>query len=122
MLNSSALNGNVDGRIRRADRNDIPAIARLMLRAQAEDGIPRISEIEIGELMCRGEIIVLGVEADELVAAACLTTSRRRGHLAFLVVDPAVVGLDARIRSVAAALSDSESCEPTFAPSLRRVS
>jgi len=122
MLDTRVLNGNVDGRIRRAIRADIPAIARLMRRAQSEDAIPRISEVEIGELMTRGEIIVLGVEPDELVAAACLRTSGARGHLAFLVVDPHVVGLEARIRGVAAALSDSEGCEPTFDRSLRHVS
>jgi len=122
MVNTSALNGNVDGRIRHATRADVPAIARLMLRAQADDGIPRISELEIAELMTRGEIIVLGVEPHELLAAACLTTAGGRGRLAFLVVDPRVPGLDARIRCVAGALSESERCEQSFAPAFRRAS
>lgn len=114
------LNSN-DGRIRHATRDDIAAIRRLMLRAQADDGIPRISEIEIGELMHRGEIIVLD-DGPELLAAACVTTGGGRGHLAFLVVDPHVPGLEARIRSVAGALSESERCEPSFAPAFRHAS
>jgi hypothetical protein len=95
MSNIGARNTNVDGQIRRATAVDIPAIARLMLRAQARDGIPRIAELEIGALMTCGEILVLGIEPPELVAAACLT--RGTPHLAFLVVDPAVPGLAARI-------------------------
>ena len=115
------LNGSV-GCVRRATREDIPAIARLMLRAQIEDGVPRISELEIREQMTSGEIIVLGVEPVELLAAACLTTARGRGRLAFLVVDPRMPELEARIRCVAGALSESESCEQTFAPSFRNAS
>jgi ribosomal protein S18 acetylase RimI-like enzyme len=112
-----------DGRVRRATRSDLPALARLMLRAQAGDGIPRISELELADLMKRGEIIVLAIHPDELAAAACLVTSHGHGHLAFLVVDPAYdAGLEARIRGVAAALSESERCEPNFAASLRHVS
>ena len=103
-------------------RDDVSAIWRLMQRAQADDGIPRISEVEIAELMNRGEVIVLGCEGPELLAAACVTTAGGRGHLAFLVVDPRVPGLDARIRSVAGALSESERCEPSFAVAFRRAS
>jgi len=93
-----------------------------MLRAQGVDGAPRISEGEIGELMTRGEIIVLGLGGPELLAAACLTTARGRGHLAFLVVDPDVPGLEPRIRGVAGALSESERCEPSFTASFHRAS
>jgi hypothetical protein len=110
------------GRIRRASPEDVAAIARLVKRAQTSDAIPRICEDEIRTLMTRGEIIVLGLRPRELVAAACLTKAAGRGHLAFLVVDPAFPGLEDRIRGVAAALSDAEDCEPTFAPSLRRAS
>ena len=113
---------NTIGRIRRATYEDIPAIRRLMLRAQAEDGVPRISELEIAELMKRGAIIVLGIDALELLAAACLTTAGGRGHLAFLVVDPAVPGLEARIRGVAGGLSEAERCAQSFAPAFRRAS
>jgi N-acetylglutamate synthase-like GNAT family acetyltransferase len=122
MLNIKGLNGNVDGRVRHATSSDIPAIARLMLRAQAEDGAPRIAESEIAELMTRGEIIVLGVQPDELVAAACLVAAASRAHLAFVVVEPGVAGLETRIRSVAASLSEAMRCEPRFAQPHRRAS
>lgn len=110
------MNGSVDGRIRRAKSEDIPAIARLMQRAQAEDGIPRISETEVAALLKQGEMIVLGVTPDELAAAACLTTSHGHGHLAFLVVDPEIDGVEPRMRAVAAAMSEAERCEPRFEP------
>jgi N-acetylglutamate synthase-like GNAT family acetyltransferase len=113
---------NLDGRIRRASSDDVGAIARLAKRAQASDAIPRIDEDDIRTLLTRGEMIVLGLRPHELVAAACLTKAAGRGHLAFLVVDPAYPGLEDRIRGVAAALSDAEDCEPTFAPSLRTAS
>ena len=116
-----ASNSNVDGRIRRAVTADIAAIGRLARRAQLDDGLPRPSEDDIRALMSRGAIIVLGIEPHELVAAACLTTTNGRGHLAFLVIDPATPGVEARIRGVAAALSDAEDCEPAFAPSLRHA-
>jgi N-acetylglutamate synthase-like GNAT family acetyltransferase len=93
------------GRIRRASPDDVGAISRLVKRAQASDAIPRICEDEIRELMTRGEIIVLGLRPHELVAAACLTKAAGRGHLAFLVVDPAFPGLEDRIRGAAAALA-----------------
>ncbi len=121
-MEQAACHANIGGRIRRATRADIAAIADLMLRAQADDGIPRIGELEIAALMERGEIIVLGLEPGELLAAACLTTAAGRGHLAFLVVDPRFAELEARVRGVAAALSESERCEPGFASSLRRAS
>jgi N-acetylglutamate synthase-like GNAT family acetyltransferase len=95
-----------DGRIRRATREDIPAIARLVRRAYP-DGNARFSEAEIGELLTRGEIIVLAVRPPELVAAACLTSQADDGRLVFLVVDPEVGDLDARIRSVATALGEA---------------
>jgi hypothetical protein len=121
MLNESTEETN--GRVRRATRSDLPALARLMSRAQMADGVPCISELEIADLMKRGEIIVLATRPEELAAAACLVTSQGRGHLAFLVVDPKHdSSLEARIRGVAAALSESERCEPNFAPSLRHVS
>jgi N-acetylglutamate synthase-like GNAT family acetyltransferase len=111
------------GRIRRATPSDLPAIGRLMVRAHTAAGVVRPSELELAELMKRGEIIVLATSSGELAAAACLTTSHGRGHLAFLVVDPASdSAIEERIRAVAAALSDSERCEPSFAPSLRHVS
>jgi N-acetylglutamate synthase-like GNAT family acetyltransferase len=114
--------GTNDGRIRHATRDDIAPIRRLMLRAQADDGVPRISEPEIAELMNRGEIIVLDSGDNEVLAAACLTTHAGRGHLAFLVVDPRIPDLETRIRSVAGALSESERCEPSFAPAFRHAS
>ncbi|HUJ63179.1 MAG TPA: hypothetical protein VLX92_31995 [Kofleriaceae bacterium] len=72
--------------------------------------------------MNRGEIIVLGLDAHDVIAAACLTTTGGRGHLAFLVVDPAVPELDERIRGVAGGLSEADRCEPSFAPSFHRAS
>src|ERR1700759_965819 len=105
MLHNETTPSGAERRVQRATRADIPAIADLMRRAQAEDGIPRISEAEIGELMAHGQMIVLSNDHDELVAAACLTASAGRGHLAFLVVDPRdpMTGdAEARIRSAAA--------------------
>jgi len=107
-----------DGRIRRATREDVPAIARLVRRAYPDENA-RFSEAEIGELLTRGEIIVLGVEPPELVAAACLTSEADDGRLVFLVVDPSVGGLDARMRSVALALGEARR---TFALPMRRAS
>jgi N-acetylglutamate synthase-like GNAT family acetyltransferase len=101
-------NPSIDGRVRHATTADLPAIARLMRRAQIEDGISRISEPEIADLMVRGEVIVLGVEAEELIAAACLVTTTDRDHLAFVVVDPAAAGVEPRIRGVAASLIESK--------------
>ena len=115
---SHVPNGEQDGRIRWGRNADVPAIARLMRRVQRYDNIPRASEVDIVELMRRGEIIVLGLTPGELVAAACVTTSNGHGHLAFLVVDPEIDGLEARIRGVAAAVSESERCAPTFASRL----
>ena len=70
--------------------------------------MPRISEDEIRALMTCGEIIVLGLRPQAIVAAGCLTSGAGRGHLAFLVVDPAFPGLEDRIRGTAAALTDAE--------------
>lgn len=95
----SKFNGAVDGRIRRATRDDVPAIARLVRRAGREQAI---SEAELAELAARGDVIVLGIDASELVAMACVTRS-----VELVVVDPGTTGLDARMRSVAAALAEA---------------
>jgi N-acetylglutamate synthase-like GNAT family acetyltransferase len=95
----SKFNGAVDGRIRRATRDDVPAITRLVRRAGREASV---READLIELAVRGDVIVLGVEPSELVAMACVTRS-----IELVVVDPDATGLDARMRSVAAALAEA---------------
>ena len=113
-MENTQKNEQLNGRVRRATHDDVHAIARLVRRAQIADGIPRIAEPEITELMERGEMIVLATDPEELVAAACLTIARGRGHLAFLVIDPAAHEVETRMLAVAAALSESMRCAPTF--------
>ena len=94
-------------RIRAGRVADLPAIARLLHRANAHDGLPRIDEVELWELAQRCRLIVLQLDATELAAVACIT---RRG-VAFVVIDPAVASaeLEHRMMGVAEALVDSES-------------
>jgi hypothetical protein len=107
MQTCSAVNGNTDGRIRWATRADVPAIARLLRRAYADDKRPRISDAELEDVMARGELIVLAVQPGEVLAAACLATARGHGRLTFIVTAPGIPGLDARMRGVAAALEEA---------------
>ena len=93
----------IDGRVRWATRADISAIER----------IANISAIELGELMTRGEMIVLA-NGSEILGAACLTTNAGHGHLAFVATVPGSHGVEARMRAIASALSQSERCEPEF--------
>ena len=95
----SKFNAAVDGRIRRATRDDVPAIARLVRRAGRERSV---TEAELAELAARGDVIVLGIDGSELVAMACVARSAE-----LVVVDPDTTGLDARMRSVAAALAEA---------------
>ena len=94
-------------RLRTGRHADIPAIARLIHRANAADRIPRIDEHELEAVAGRGQLIVLQLEEDELAAAACVATGR---GLVFLVIDPEVasVELEQRMIGVADALCESE--------------
>jgi hypothetical protein len=96
-----------DTRLRFGTQDDIPAIARLMARSHAIDGIPRIDRQELEAIADRGQLIVLQVEADELAAAACVATGR---GLIFLTIDPevATTELEHRMIGVAEALCESE--------------
>lgn len=94
-------------RLRTGTHGDIPAIARLIHRANAANGVPHIGEQELEAVAGRGQLIVLQLRPDEVVAAACV--ARGRG-LVFLVIDPAVASpqLEHRMISVADALSESD--------------
>ena len=94
-------------RLRNGGREDIPAIARLLQRANAADGAPRIGEDELAAVADRGQLIVLQLRPDELAAAVCVTSGR---GIAFLVIDPEIVSreLEHRMISVADAVWESE--------------
>jgi hypothetical protein len=92
--------------VRWATRADLPAIAKLIKLAYAEDKVPRISDAELEEVLARGEMIVLSVKPGEVIAAACLTSTRSR-HVAFCVTAPGIPGVDARIRGIASALGEA---------------
>jgi hypothetical protein len=97
----------VETRLRTGKHDDIPAIARLMDRANAADRIPRIDEHELEAVADRGQLIVLQLEPDEVAAAACVATGR---GLVFLVIDPDLASpeLERRMIGVADALCESE--------------
>ena len=94
-------------RIRSGRHDDLPALARLMYRANAADGHPQIDEDELDEVARRGELIVLDLQPDELAAAACVAVGR---GLVFLVIDPEVASpaLEDRMLGVAHALCESK--------------
>lgn len=74
-------------RLRGGTHGDLPAIARLIHRANAAHGIPHINEQELEAIADQGQLIVLQLRPDEIAAAACVTSVR---GLVFLVIDPAV--------------------------------
>jgi hypothetical protein len=97
----------VTTRIRSGRHDDLPALARLMYRANAADGRPQIDEDELDEVARRGELIVLDLQPDELAAAACVAVGR---GLVFLVIDPEIASpaLEDRMLGVAHALCESK--------------
>jgi hypothetical protein len=96
-----------DTRLRGGTHDDIPAIARLIHRANAAQCIPHIDERELAAVADQGHLIVLQLRPDEVAAAACVATGR---GLVFLVIDPAVATpqLEHRMIGVADALYEAE--------------
>jgi len=90
-------------RIREGSRDDLPAIARLIGRANSVDRIPRIDPAELEAVAARGQLIVLELQPCEIAAAACIASGR---GLVFLVIDPelATTELEHRMIAVADAL------------------
>jgi len=107
-------------RLRGGRRDDVPAIARLLHRANSADHIPRIDEHELAAVADRGQMIVLQLYPDELAAVACVASGR---GLVFLVIDPEVASpaLEHRMIGVADALHESER-RPASAPMQRVAS
>jgi hypothetical protein len=99
-------------RLRTGRHDDIPAISRLILRANLADHVPRIDDHELEAVADRGHLIVLPLDRDELAAAACVATGR---GVIFVVIDPRVASpeLEHRMIAVADALCESEqsACE-----------
>jgi len=91
-------------RIRTGKRADIPAIVRLIHRANAAH--PHIDEQELSSVADHGQLIVLSVRPGEVAAAACVASGR---GLVFLVIDPEVASpqLEHRMISVADALCEA---------------
>lgn len=94
-------------RLRAGRHGDLPAIARLIGRANAAHGTPHIDEHELEAVSDRGQLIVLQLRPDEVAAAACVSPGR---GLVFLVIDPDVASaeLEHRMIGVADALCESE--------------
>jgi len=93
--------------VRGGTHADLPAITRLIDRANSAHRIPHIDEQELEAVAERGRLIVLQLRPGELAAAACVAPGR---GLVFLVIDPAVANaeLENRMIGVADALCDSE--------------
>jgi hypothetical protein len=96
-----------DTRIRFGRHEDLPAVTRLIHRANAEDRTPRINDRELDMVTDRGQLIVLQLRDDEIAAAACVAPGR---GLVFLVIDPDVASpvLEHRMIGVADALCEAE--------------
>ena len=85
---------------------DLPAIGRLIHRANAVDRSPHIDANELELVAERGQLLVLEGDREELAAAACVAPGR---GLVFLVLDPehASPELELRMIGVADALCES---------------
>ncbi len=94
-------------RIRYGTRDDLPAIVRLIRRANAADRVPRIDDHELELVTERSHMLVLQLPDAELAAAACVAFGR---GLVFLAIDPDVAtpALEHRMIGVADALCESE--------------
>lgn len=91
---------------------DLPAISRLIHRANALERSPHIDTNELELIARRGQLLVLEGAHAELAAAACVAP--RRG-LVFLVIDPELASpeLEHRMISVADALCESDPASRT---------
>lgn len=94
-------------RIRAGGHDDLPAIARLIGRANSVDRIPRIDPQELEVIAERGQLIVLELRPSEIAAAACVASGR---GLVFLVIDPEVASpeIEHRMIAVADALCEAQ--------------
>ena len=100
MMSQSSLPALPITRIRAGGHDDLPAIARLIGRANSVDRIPRIDPQELEAIADRGQLIVLELEPSEIAAAACIASGR---GLVFLVIDPDVASAELEHRMVAVA-------------------
>ncbi len=110
MSQSSATTEHVAAtRIRRGHHSDLPAINRLIERANSADGLPRVDHAELEAVTDRGQLIVLEIGATEISAVACIAAGR---GLAFLVLDPAIASLELEQRMIAVADALCEAQQP----------
>jgi hypothetical protein len=102
-----ASNSICETRLRYGTRDDLPAISRLIHRANHAEQAPHIDQSELDVIACRGQLLVLQLDEHELAAAACISPGR---GLVFLVIDPdlATPELEHRMIEVADALCESE--------------
>ena len=94
-------------RIRAGGHDDLPAITRLIGRANSADRIPRIHPEELELVADRGQLIVLELRPCEIAAAACIASGR---GLVFLVIDPDIASpeIEHRMIAVADALCEAQ--------------
>jgi len=104
-------------RIRRGHRSDLPAIHRLIERANSADGLPRVNNAELEAVTDRGQLIVLEIGATEISAVAWIAAGR---GLAFLVLDPAIASLELEQRMIAVANALCEAQQPGLSTSCGR--
>ncbi len=105
-------------RIRGGSHVDLPAIARLIGRANTADRLPRLDPQELEAVADRGHLIVLELRPHEIAAAACVATGR---GLIFLVLDPEVASPELEHRMIAVADALCESQDRESLASCRRV-
>jgi hypothetical protein len=94
-------------RLRFGHADDLPAVGRLIHRANAADRAPHIDATELEAVAHRGQLLVLQRSETELAAAACVAPGR---GLVFLVIDPELASpeLEHRMIGVADALCESD--------------
>ena len=98
-------------RLRGGHHDDIPAVCRLMGRANKADRAPHIDEQELEAIAALGHLIDLQLGPTEIDAAVCVAAGR---GVVFLVLDPDVASpeLEHRMIGVADALCESEIKRP----------
>ena len=107
MLSTLSLEQITETRIRGGRHDDLPAIARLLERANHVDHLPRVAVEELEAVVDRAQLIVLELQPSEIAAAACVASGR---GLMFLVIDPEVASpeLEHRMIAVADAMCESQ--------------
>jgi hypothetical protein len=106
-MSQSSIPASPITRIRAGGHDDLPAITRLIGRANSVDRIPRIHPEELELVVDRGQLIVLELRPCEIAAAACIASGR---GLVFLVIDPDVASpeIEHRMIAVADALCEAQ--------------